>query len=89
MHWYRLCKRLSWRQVGIKSVLNFDQFNGLDNIMGEMSLKELMSLLKRTERTKFKGQILNPLIKADLVEPTIPDKPTSLKQKYRLKRDTH
>ncbi|MEY3760861.1 MAG: hypothetical protein RIR39_2352 [Pseudomonadota bacterium] len=77
----------SRHQVGTKSVLNSDQRHVLDNIMGEMSLKELMTLLKRTDRTKFKDQILNPLIKAGLVEPTIPDKPTSSKQKYRLKME--
>jgi ATP-dependent DNA helicase RecG len=59
----------------------------LDNINGEMSLIELMSLLKRTDRTKFRDQVLNPLIEAGLVEPTIPDKPTSSKQKYRLKME--
>jgi Fic family protein len=77
----------SRHQVGTKSVLNSDQRHVLDNMMGEMSLKELMSLLKRTDRTKFKDQILNPLIKAGLVESTIPDKPTSSKQKYRLKME--
>jgi Fic family protein len=77
----------SRHQVGIKSVLNSDQLHVLDNIIGEMSLKELMILLNRTDRTKFKDQILNPLIKTGLVEPTIPDKPTSSKQKYRLKME--
>lgn len=75
----------SRHQVGTKSALNSDQQHVLENITGEMSLKELMSLLKRTDRTKFKDQVLNPLIGAGLVEPTIPDKPTSSKQKYRLK----
>ena len=77
----------SRHQVGTKSMLNSDQQQVLEQMTGEMSLKALMSVLNRTDRTKFKDQILNPLIKADLVEPTIPDKPTSSKQKYRLKRD--
>lgn len=75
----------SRHQVGTKSGLNSEQLHVLDNIEGEMSLIELMSLLKRTDRTKFRDQILNPLIEAGLVEPAIPDKPTSSKQKYRLK----
>ncbi|MDP2901968.1 MAG: hypothetical protein Q8N96_02505, partial [Methylovulum sp.] len=77
----------SWHQVGTKSELNADQQQVLEQMTGEMSLKALMSVLNRTDRTKFKDQILNPLIKAGWVEPTIPDKPTSSKQKYRLKRD--
>ena len=77
----------SRHQVGTKSGLNSEQLHVLDNINGEMSLIELMSLLKRTDRTKFRDQVLNPLIEAGFVEPTIPDKPTSSKQKYRLKME--
>ena len=79
----------SRHQVGTKPELSSDQSHLLDNIKGEMPLIALMSLLKRTDRTKFRSQILNPLIEAGLVEPTIPDKPTSSKQKYRLKVEHH
>jgi len=43
-----------------------------------------MALTGRTNRTKFRNQVLNPLIEAGLIEMTIPDKPRSSKQKYRL-----
>jgi ATP-dependent DNA helicase RecG len=43
-----------------------------------------MAEVGRTNRTKFRDQVLNPLIKNKLVEMTIPDKPRSSKQKYRL-----
>ncbi len=43
-----------------------------------------MSLEGRTDRTKFRKQILKPLIDAGWLEMTVPDKPTSSKQKYRL-----
>jgi predicted transcriptional regulator len=43
-----------------------------------------MKLLDRSDRTKFKKQFLNPLLDEELIEMTIPDKPTSSKQKYRL-----
>jgi hypothetical protein len=56
---------------------------------GEMTLMALMKEVNRSDRSKFRSQVLNPLMDAGLVEPTIPDKPTSSKQKYRLKRDTH
>jgi ATP-dependent DNA helicase RecG len=45
---------------------------------------ELMSIANRTDRTKFRNQVLNPLLEAGLIEMTIPDKPRSSKQKYRL-----
>jgi hypothetical protein len=37
----------------------------------------------RTDRTKFRDQVLRPLIEAGLLELTIPDKPTSPHQRYR------
>lgn len=43
-----------------------------------------MAPLERSNRTKFRDQVLNPLVDADLIEMTIPDKPQSSKQRYRL-----
>lgn len=46
---------------------------------------EIMLIDGRTEdRTKFRNQVLNPMLEAGWLEMTIPDKPTSSKQKYRL-----
>ena len=56
----------------------------LTNFEGPQSITELMEWVKRTNRTKFREEILNPLIETLLVEMTIPDKPRSSKQKYRL-----
>lgn len=75
----------SWHQVGTKLGLNTDQIKVLEHIKGVMSLLELMDILKRSDRTKFRQQILIPLMNAGLIEATIPDKPTSSKQKYRIK----
>jgi predicted transcriptional regulator len=36
-----------------------------------------------SDRTKFKHQVLNPLIEAGFIEMTVPDKPRSSKQRYR------
>lgn len=52
----------------------------------ERSLVDLMSVLGRTNRTKFRDHVLTPLLDAGLVEMTIPEKPRSSKQKYRLTR---
>jgi hypothetical protein len=48
------------------------------------SIKSLMAVLDRTDRTKFRHQVLTPLLDAGLVEMTIPDKPRSSLQRYRL-----
>lgn len=79
----------SQHQVGTKSELNAEQLQVLSKFDGDMSITALMSVLKRTDRSKFRSQILNPLMTAGLVEQTIPDKPTSSKQKYRLKRNQY
>ena len=50
-------------------------------------MTEIMSLEGKTDRTKFRNQILKPLIDAGWLEMTIPDKPTSSKQKYRLTKE--
>jgi hypothetical protein len=43
-----------------------------------------MEVISRTNRTKFRDQVLSVLIAAGLLEMTIPDKPRSSNQKYRL-----
>ena len=50
----------------------------------EYSLTELMSLLGLSHRQTFQQNYLNPAIEAGLIERTIPDKPKSPKQRYRL-----
>ena len=48
------------------------------------AIGELMSVLGRSNRTKFRDQVLAPLLRAELVEMTIPERPRSSKQRYRL-----
>ena len=43
----------------------------------------LMAMAGRTNRTKFRDQVLRPLLEAGWIEMTVPDKPTSRKQRYR------
>lgn len=54
---------------------------------GDYTLVELMQLLGLTHRATFQKNYLNPAIEAGLIERTIPDKPKSPKQKYRLKKN--
>lgn len=71
-------------QVGTKLGLSSEQVQILEIVTSEQSVTDLMAIVNRTNRTKFRDQVLNPLLKAGLVEMTIPEKPRSSKQKYRL-----
>ena len=51
--------------------------------MSARPMTELMVVMGRTNRTKFRNQVLRPLLEAGWIEMTIPDKPTSRKQRYR------
>jgi len=56
----------------------------MQKCIDDCGLRYLMAVTGRTDRTKFRNQVLNPLMKGGLIEMTIPDKPRSSKQKYRL-----
>ncbi|ENU79868.1 hypothetical protein F975_02204 [Acinetobacter sp. ANC 3789] len=63
-----------------------DQVKSLILIMedGEYTLAELMQFLGLSHRATFQQNYLNPAIETGLIQRTIPDKPKSPKQKYRL-----
>jgi len=46
------------------------------------SASEIMDFLGLKHREHFRAKIIQPLLKQGLLKPTIPDKPTSPKQKY-------
>ncbi len=69
---------------GTKLGLSRDQVSVLRQTVVEQGIKDLMRMSGRSNRTKFRDQVLNPLLEAGLVEMTIPDKPTSSKQGYRI-----
>ena len=70
--------------AGTKSALSGHQVAILHNCLTEKAIEELMQIECRSDRTKFRNQVLNPLLDAGLIEMTIPDKPRSRLQKYRL-----
>ena len=43
-----------------------------------------MTIACQTNRTRFRDEVLAPLLAANLLEMTVPDKPRSPKQRYRV-----
>jgi ATP-dependent DNA helicase RecG len=70
-------------QVGTKSGLSRDQVQVLEIASVPRSLQELMDPSGRSNRTKFRDQVVAPLLEAGLLEMTIPAKPRSSRQQYR------
>ncbi|MCK9364440.1 MAG: hypothetical protein M0P74_12685 [Syntrophales bacterium] len=56
----------------------------LEALIGDMSRAELMSTLVLKDRMHFANDYLRPALEADLIQYTIPDKPNSRLQQYRL-----
>jgi len=71
-------------ETGTKLGLSRDQVQILHNLSEDQGITDLMAISGRKNRTKFRDQVLNPLIDARLVAMTIPDKPRSSKQRYTL-----
>ena len=44
----------------------------------------MLAFMGLTDRTKFRRKYIHPLLEAGILELTIPDKPNSQNQKYRL-----
>jgi ATP-dependent DNA helicase RecG len=71
-------------QVGPKSVLSAAQVQVLEIAAVPRSLPELMAPSGLKNKTRFRYQVIAPLLHAGLLEMTIPDKPRSSKQQYRI-----
>jgi len=70
--------------LGTKKGLSLDHLRILRNCKNESSAIELMKILNRTNKSKFKNVIINPLVANGFLELTNADKPKSPTQKYRL-----
>lgn len=74
----------SWDQVGTKFQLDSEGLQLLVFCKDPKTITELMGYMKWRNRTKFREKYINPLIERGLLEMTIPKKPRSSKQKYRI-----
>ena len=70
-------------QVGTKSGPSRDQVAILRKSLSARPMTDLMAVMGRTNRTKFRNQVLRPLLDAGWIEMTVPDKPRSRNQRYR------
>ena len=70
--------------IGTKKGLSRDHLKILKKCKEESTALELMKILNRTNKSKFKTAIINPLIDHQFLELTIPGSPRSPSQKYRL-----
>ena len=70
--------------VGTESALSRHQVEILRKCTDDTAIGDLMSIAGRADRTKFRNQILRPLLRAELLRMTIPEKPNSRLQKYHL-----
>lgn len=68
----------------LRSALSASQVDIIHSCFMPRSLQNLMKAVGRADRTKFRNQVLKPLIEAGLVAMLIPDRPRSSKQKYEL-----
>ena len=76
---------LSRDQVGTKSGLSQQEIYQIKDFCSEpKSLTEIMELFNWSNRTKFRNKYIVPLLNIGVLEMTIPDKPNSRLQKYRL-----
>lgn len=74
---------LSRDQDGTKSALSRHQVKVMFKCLEASSLAEILSDLDRSNRTKFRNQVMNPLLDLGYLRMTIPEKPTSRNQKYQ------
>ena len=75
----------SRHQDGTKSVLDIEDIDKLLIFCEEVrTIAEMLSYMNYSDRTKFRKKYIYPLLDAEIIQMTIPDKPNSRNQKYQL-----
>ena len=87
-HWFTVTflrpEKYMGHQAGTKSAPSRHQVEILKYARDARPISDFMALTGRSDRSKFRNQVIKPLIEAGWIEMTIPDKPTSSSQKYQL-----
>jgi len=74
-----------WHHVGTMLELSTEEINKLLISCNEAtSINDLMNIFAWKDRSKFRNKYINPLLEEGLIEMTVPDKPKSSKQKYKI-----
>jgi len=76
-------KETSRDQEGPKKALSRHQVKVLFKCLEASKLIDVMAEFNRTDRTKFRNQVMNPLLELGYLAMTIPEKPTSRNQRYQ------
>ena len=75
----------SQHQVGTKSILDIEDVDKLLIFCEEVrTIAEMLSYMSYSDRTKFRKKYIYPLLDAEIIQMTIPEKPNSRNQKYQL-----
>ena len=71
--------------VGTQLLPNVENIEKLIIFCAEArSFGEMLAYMGFSDRTKFRRKYIYPLLEFDILEQTMPDKPNSRNQKYRL-----
>lgn len=70
-------------QAGTRLAPGSEQLRILESCKIQLAISELLKIAGRSDRTKFRKTVLNPLMNNGLLAMTDPDKPSSPKQKYK------
>ena len=74
-----------WHPVGTQLLPNVENIEKLIVFCAEArSFGEMLVHMGLSDRTKFRRKYIHPLLEIDILEQTVPDKPNSRNQKYRL-----
>ena len=72
-------------QDGTKSTMNIKDLNKLLIFCNEIrSIAEMLSYMNYSDRTKYRTKYIYPLLDAEIIQMTTPNKPNSRNQKYQL-----
>ena len=75
----------SRHQVGTKSVVEIEDIGKLLIFCQKTrTITEMLSYMSYSDRTKFRKKYIYPLLDAEIIQMTIPEKPNSRNQKYQL-----